>query len=324
MNVGNGVLKVRVLLIGDRGVGGIKSYAKTLSDCLKGFTPCFNLGEDELFIGRNGHDIRDWFQIRRIVREFRPDIIHVNKFSLMMLLYLKFFTQIPRVVSLHMSYDRRLSIKDRILFWALRPCYFLPVSSATWAGFRAHYPAAKGEVFFNPIRLALQDRESRAVARKDVIGMVGRNADAKDWPSFHRVAELVGGEAWNLGEKSYCPNASEKIAEMSVFVMTSKHEQMPTTMLECFLKRTPICGFIPKGGVRDVLALSNGALRSVFIDERDPYSLAEIAKRLLRDDAFRKAVIDDQCQILANHFDAEKNCRGQLMDVYRKVIARNV
>lgn len=107
---------------------------------------------------------------------------------------------------------------------------------------------------------------------------------------------------------------------MDVFVMTSKHEELPTTLLECFMMKTAACGFIPIGGVSDILDFSSGPLKEVFIRERDTSRLADIVMSLLNDDKKRRAVIEDGWQIAKRYFDAEKNCRGQLMDVYKRLV----
>ena len=203
--------------------------------------------------------------------------------------------------------------------------------------------------------------------------MVGRNADQKDWPAFHRVEELVKGKVsrfqgfkvsgfqgfkvsefqgfkvsglqglnlprtnqsnnqtisnqtissvdfLNAGEKSTC-DGREAIAKMDLFVMTSKHEELPTTVLECFALGTPVCGFIPVGGMSDILKFSTGPLREVFIAERSCEKLADIVMDLLAHPEKRQALIEDGRRILENHFDAEKNCRGRLMEIYEKCTA---
>ena len=171
-----------------------------------------------------------------------------------------------------------------------------------------------------------------------VIGMVGRSDPAKGWQSYAEVAgsikeveacgvgvdktealEKFGSAAEVVDWKGIQPNGREWIRKMNLFVLTSKHEEMPTVVLECFAERTPICGFIPEGGMSEILSYSNGALKEVFIAKRDCEKLAAIVERLLKDEALRRRVVEDGWQILTNHFDAERNCRGQLMDVYRRL-----
>ena len=174
---------------------------------------------------------------------------------------------------------------------------------------------------------------------KQVVGMVGRGDPAKGWVDFIEIAKATGLHLWGVGMKAeeailkfgeaaktidwkgQQPNGREWINKMDVFVLTSKHEEMPTVVLECFAERTAICGFIPEGGMSEILSYSTGPLKNVFIKERDTAKLAEIAMMLLSDEAKRRAVIEDGWQILVNHFDAEKNCRGQLMDIYCRLVS---
>lgn len=318
---------MRILYISDRGKGGIKNHVKCLLQCLKGVegVETYCIGEDEPFAGKSGHDFAEWKQIRRVIKTFKPDVIHLHTLPLLMCLYIKLFVRVPCFVSLHTPWDRKPPLKERILHWLVKPAYYLPVSSVTWTGFKQWFKGVKGETFFNPILItdAMRQRPVTIGLKGDapVIGAVGRNADQKDWPSFHRVADKVlearpGTAVWNLGEEGFCANANERIKDMDLFVMTSKHEQLPTTVLECFVSKTAICGFIPRGGTSDILSFSNGALKEVFIEERNCDKLAAIVLRLLGDDDLRRRVVEDGWQIVTRHFDAMKNCRERLMGVY--------
>ncbi len=344
-------LIMRILMLGDWGPGGILNHTKCL---LKELRACsdveiYCIGEDEPYVGgkHQGHDVRKLFQLRRVIKRFKPDVVHVQKFCIVNFIYLKFFTRIPRIVSLHMPYGGLRGWKGRALKWMMSPCYFIPVSSPTWDGFKSLYPDSKGEVFFNPISMAGIDVN---VVRKatewrngeaPVVGMVGRNADQKDWPKFSacmqsllRLNPLV--KCWGvgvdekaaeaLGEAGECvewkgpqKNGKEWIGKMDVFVITSKYEQLPTTVLECFAMQTPICGFIPDGGMTDILALSSGPLREVFLKERDSEKLAGVINRVLSDGELRKRLIEDGWQIVTKHFAAEKTVPEQLVPIYKKI-----
>lgn len=277
-----------------------------------------------LLNGKSGHDPRIISRFDEIVRDFKPDVIHAHGLPMIlaiaMLIRRTIFGKIYPIVSSIHTPTRKPSLSEKLRNRLLDKVvdYWLPVSNKTWVEFLKFHHDVKGEVFYNPLHVNYGCNLS--ISKKRVIGMVGRNADQKDWPSFHKVADLVGVEAWNLGENEFCSNARERIGQMTVFVMTSKHEQLPTTMLECFSMKTAICGFIPEGGTSDVLQYSNGALKEVFIEERSCEKLSEIVKRLLADEDLRNRVIEDGWQILTNHFDAEKNCRGRLMDIYKKML----
>ena len=372
---------MRILYITSGGPGGISSHVRCLTQCLKGIaeTAVCIVDRDEVLWRMleedgtpyyrcecaTGHDPALFFKVRHSVRDFRPDVIHLHGIQLLSALYLRLFTRIPRVCSIHTPSRRKPRWDRDILNRLVLPCYFLPVSTPTWDGFKSAYPKARGEVFFNPIRVESNNptisnptiQQSQIQQSNNfIVGMVGRNADQKDWPSFHKVEALVrrrfsdcligglldlrlfdcriGGmgasnnptilnqtissvEFLNAGEKELC-NGREAIARMDLFVMTSKHEQLPTTVLECFALGTPICGFIPVGGTSDILGFSKGPVREAFIAERNCEKLADIVMDLMAHPEKRQALVEDGRQILENHFDAEKNCRGQLMRVYEK------
>ena len=339
---------MKVLYISDRRMGGIVNHVKCLTECLPPEVERYVIGEygDEPFAGKSGHSIREWFQIRRVIKRFRPDVIHFNTIPLFMALYVKLFWKGGVVCSIHTPSNPKPRFSRRLVNWAVQPCYWLPVSDANWKRFKAYHPGVKGEVFYNPIKIARSDwvfgrrdqgkeGESNDQAIKQsnnfIVGMVGRNADVKDWPSFHRVEDKVKGrgegEQWsveflNAGEKEECDGRAA-IAKMDLFVMTSKSEELPTTVLECFMLGTPICGFIPVGGTSDILGFSKGPVRAAFISERDCDKLADIVMDLLSHPEKRQALVEDGRQILENHFDAEKNVRGQLMEIYKKVEGRD-
>ena len=338
---------MRVLMLGDWGPGGILNHTKCL---LRELWVCegveiYCIGEDEPYVGKRfqGHDIRKLFQLRRVIKRFKPDVVHVQKFCLVNFFYLKFFTRIPRIVSLHMPYGGLRGFKGRVLKWLMSPCYFLPVSSATWRSFLSLFPDSRGEVLFNPIRISDALEGERASLDKwkngdmPVVGMLGRNAEAKDWPMLGRLAmRLKKVEIWGVGVtaeeaasfgeeakhvhwKGPQSNGREWIRKLDLYVLTSKHEEMPTVVLECFAERTPICGFVPSGGMKEILSYSNGAFREVFIEERDSEKLATVVTRVLNDADLRRRLIEDGWQIVTQHFAAEKIVPEQLVPIYRKV-----
>ena len=323
---------MKVLYISDRRMGGIVNHVKCLTECLPPEVERYVIGEcgDEPFAGKSGHSIREWFQIRRVIKRFRPDVIHFNTIPLFMALYVKLFWKGGVVCAIHTPSNPNPRFSRRLVNWAVQPCYWLPVSDANWKRFKAYHPGVEGEVFYNPIRIEEVKVRGEGEQRREglfIVGMVGRNADQKDWPSFHKVAEKVKvrgeGEQWNVqflnaGENEPC-NGREAIAKMDLFVMTSKHEELPTTVLECFMLGTPICGFLPTGGTSDILQYSNGPLKNVFIKERDCEKLADIVMDLMAHPEKRQELVEDGRQILEGHFDAEKNVQGQLMRIYANV-----
>ena len=356
---------MRVLYVINTGlVGGLQAHVKCLMQSLAGVAEtavAINTEIDPKVVqmfeeaglnvyrlrGQSGHDWRVIGRFKRVLADFKPDVIHAHGLPFFCAVWLFFHRHAPIIHSLHTPPHKphgkgllEWFILDRLID------YWFPVSTSTWTEFRRWHPRAKGEVFFNPLRLSdFNNRTIRTIRTIEqsnnlIVGMVGRNADQKDWPSFHRVEELVESkfkcavksieqsnnpnnrtiatiEFLNAGEKTVC-NGREAIAKMDLFVMTSKHEQLPTTVLECFALGTPICGFIPVGGTSDILGFSKGPVREAFIAERDCGHLADIVMDILAHSEKRQALVEDGRQILESHFDAEKNCRGRLMEIYRR------
>ncbi len=339
---------MRVLYIINTGlIGGLQRHVLCLMESLKGIADTAVVINTEIepqvvdlfadngmklyrLHGKSGHDLRIVLRLHKILQDFKPDIVHAHGLPLYGLFYFCLFRRsIPIIHSLHTP--PTMPTLTTWLPWKLlemRIAYWLPVSSETWVRFLKWHPKVKGEIFFNPLRLRHENHSRLDVegwrGEGPVVGMVGRNDDQKDWPSFHKVEAIVKSRRpeitfFNAGENAIC-NGREMIGRMDLFIMTSKHEQLPTTVLECFECGTPICGFLPDGGTKDILHFSNGPVRDAFISNRDCSRLANLVEILLDNPSKRQAIVRDGWQILVNHFDAEKNCHGQLMDVYKRFV----
>ena len=159
---------MRVLLISDRLDGGIKRHVQTLRACLpREEVETYTIGEDEPFAGKNGHDIRELFQIRRVMHDFKPDIVHFHTAPFLILNYVKLchllsFRCRPKLIySCHTQTGYKPSLLSRILgLFDFCESYTLPVSQATWDGILKYNPKAKGEVFYNPIRIGTPRRRA--------------------------------------------------------------------------------------------------------------------------------------------------------------------
>mgnify|MGYP003571286020 CR=1 FL=1 len=319
--------------------------------------------------GCNGHDVRVLPRFIQLVRDFKPDVVHAHSGALIPYMVMRFFPEIALVQSVHGPSvsgaewaARRKSIAWKmktILSWILerKPDYYLPVSQATWDEFKIVHPNAKGEVFFNALNLdalpvagrsrgdhpADYGGQETADRGRKIIGMVGRMADVKDWPSFAKIARLVkahiadvevwgigASEEWahkNVGEDARYvkwfgsrQDARELIAQMDVFVLTSKYEQLPTTLLEAFALHVSVAGFLPEGGTSEVLALAQGCEAALMNKERDCGKAADAVIRILSDDALYDNMVREGDRIVHEYFDMKKLCATQLMEIYNRII----
>lgn len=307
--------------------------------------------------GKNGHDFKIYSRFKKLMSTFKPNVVHAHTTALLPFIALRSFKKVPVVLSIHgpSTTAEHNSLKWKIKSWLMnilqrRPDYYLPVSRATWIDFLKVCPTAKGEVLFNALNtaelpLAVEQRSGR------IIGMVGRMVAEKDWPSFLRIVANVlvrkpETEAWAIGdgpvradaevlwiklaaENDIDPkrlkwygsrqDARELIAKMDVFILSSKHEQLPTTMLEAFMLKTPVVGFLPMGGTNEVLALSKDTVALLNMD-RDVIKTASDVIRVMEDKSLRAEMTTEGYRIATEYFDMKKICATQLMLVYSHVI----
>ena len=149
---------MRILYISDRQDGGILRHVRCLRACLPPEVETYEIGHggDEEFAGRNGHDLREFWQIRRVVKEFKPDVVHFHIPALLMAVYVRFFANAPVVRSWHTPTTGKEGFKQRLMRWIFgQKCYYLPVSKRTWSGLLNWCRDIQGEVFYNPIRLGV-------------------------------------------------------------------------------------------------------------------------------------------------------------------------
>ena len=319
--------------------------------------------------GRNGHDVRVFPRFIRLLREFKPDVVHAHSVALLPYAAMRLFPKIALVQSVHgpSVSGAEWAARRKSIAWKIKsilsrileckPDYYLPVSQATWDEFKIVHPDAKGEVFFNALNLdalpvarrSRGDRptdcgDQRAVdGGRKIVGMVGRMADVKDWPSFAKIARLLkermtdvevwgvgASEEWareNVGEDAQYvkwfgsrQDAQELISQMDVFVMTSKYEQLSTTLLEAFAMHVPVAGFLPEGGTSEVLALAQGCEAALMNKERDCAKAADAVIRILSDDALYADMVREGDRIVHEYFDMKKLCATQLADVYKRLM----
>ena len=305
--------------------------------------------------GRNGHDLKIVPRFIELLREFKPDIVHAHSGAFLPYFVLNWFRRIPLVQSIHgpsasgEEYEaRRVNLKWKLKAFVSRlfertPDYYLPVSNATWDDFKSICPNAKGEVFFNALKLdGLPRAAKKDGAPKKIVGMVGRMASVKDWPSFSRVAAIVSsqrsdvefwgvgaGKAWareNVGEDAKYvrwfglrQDARDLIAQMDVFLTTSKHEQLPTTLLEAFAIGVPVVGFLPDGGTKEVVGLSDKT-SALLLKERDCQRLAVELIRVMDDKNLRESMSEEGYKIVNKHFDMKKLCSDKLISIYKRTL----
>jgi glycosyltransferase involved in cell wall biosynthesis len=218
--------------------------------------------------------------------------------------------------------------------------HFAGVSQSTLDTLLAYAPqvATRSSVIFNGLSLAdLAPRDPLGVRQElgiradaPIVCGVGRLAEQKDWGAFLDVCASIAtahpachflaiGDgplrdtlhrrsddlrlAKNLHWLGGRPDARRLLGASDLFLFTSVHEELPTTLLEAFAMRTPVVGFLPKGGTAEVLALSRGREPALLAQTRDCGRLVKACLSLLQNPAQARAMADEGYDLVHRHFD---------------------
>lgn len=171
----------------------------------------------------------------------------------------------------------------------------------------------------------IRDPAARAATRAELgfgaddelVGCVGRLVPQKGWDEFLDAAEALaairpaarfavvgdGPERASIEARIAAgplagrariagahPDGARAIAAFDLFLMTSRHEESPTTLLEAFAAGTPVVAFPCPGGMAEIAAAwAEFASADWAIETRDPVVAARVADGLLNDPARSEA-----------------------------------
>ena len=308
---------------------------------------------------RSGHAPGLLPRFCRLLPEVKPDIVHFHELHLLPGLAMSLFRRIPLVYSEHCSIlDAPNPGATRILWAAVgrRIDHVFPVSRHTGRMLSDHLgiPASRMTAVYNGLDVdhlnTEQGRKDRSLLSVSpefkIVGGVGRLAAQKDWNAFlqvarhllsvrddvrfvvvgdgplreelHRTAERFGvsGKTRWLGSRR---DAFALLHEFDVFLFTSAHEELPTTLLEAFAARTPVAGFIPRGGTTEILRLCKSP-PGVFLRQRSPEALAKAVNDLLNNPRQARAMAGRGLEVVREHFNMRK-IAARVVDIYRSLVA---
>lgn len=291
---------------------------------------------------RSGHDLASVGRLRLLMAQVRPDVVHEHEGRLLPLVVLNVLCRRPALIHTeHCSLDASPSRwRDRVLYGliASRACTITAVSSATAAAVSRLLPwsSRKVEVVRNGVDIsrlrppADLRKELGLPAAAQLVGSVGRLAKQKGWFDLievgkrmvrrsSRVHVVIGGDGPlqeelkkavdETGVASHFhllgarPDGDAVIAGLDLFLLTSYHEEMPTTVLEALGQGTPIAGFIPDGGYSEILAVAGRREVAVALPTRNLDDLAHEAARLLDHSGRRDRFTDVGRSLVREHFD---------------------
>lgn len=303
----------------------------------------------------HGHALPILWRFWRVIRRYRPDILHGHVTSLLVGLVGR-MVACRYVETVHGIADPGHSLR-RGRGWGR---FFRP---AVWhacyisEGVRATANAIlKSSVVYNPLSLPssadsvgmLQRRLGLPVDTR-CIGTSCRLAAVKDPEAFIRVFCLVlerradiqavvmgDGDAdliqrcraivWEKGLASrvhfmgYVSDAATLCRDLSCFVMTSRREGMPTALLEAMAAKTPIAFMEGEGGLIDLAELNRteGPI-GVVAPKGDEAALADGILCLLDHPEEARAMAERAFEVGMRHFSVE-SVAAKLMSVYQEVL----
>lgn len=305
---------------------------------------------------RSGHDPRLLWRFPRLIKALSPAMVHFHELHLIPLLVLCFCRRVRVLDSEHCSLRQCPNLFLTRVIWILlgwRIQRIFPVSRDTAQQLASLIGIAQGRmrVIHNGIDVgqiqqrikAYRQRRQPGNGRMKVIGGVGRLARQKDWDAFLETAQVLSqlrsdlrfvivgdgplrselaakAAALGLAERvtwyGFRDDAVELMSEFDVFLLTSLHEELPTTLLEAFAAGVPVAGFVPEGGVQEILDSAPGKVGR-FVTERSPRLLADAVQVLLerRDEAKRMAA---RARTLVEQRFSMAGIAAELMSEYRR------
>ena len=310
---------------------------------------------------KRGFDPRAFVGLRKAVRKYRPCVVHSHEMHSMSALAIVSLRGVVRVHTEHCSYANSPSqIKSRIVWRTLSSQFdrILGVSQNTrqsivQAGLVSR---ERTEVLPNAIDLQSLPARNTTCLHKELgiskdhhlIGMAGRLAEQKDWRSFLQVCALIARREDSarfvaigdgpqkaqlhdlacelaIGDRvhwlGWRDDALRLLGGLDVFLLTSYHEELPTTLLEALAMETPVVGFLPGGGTEDVLQHTPDSPPAILLPQRDCEQLASLACKILNDPIRADQLRAQGKAVVHRHYDM-KSVAKKLVGTYSDLLEK--
>lgn len=300
----------------------------------------------------NGHKFAIFPRLRRVLLEFRPDVIHIHVCSLFVKVYLCFCWKYSGVITTVHGIIKKPSLVTRMLNGMLSSSYVF-VSQ----GVANHCTWLSGDVIYNSIVTSGNSIPSGrlhnllGLSREcKIIGTVCRIAKIKNPDAFVKIMTLVlkanqschavvigDGEEYsmqdllNMPQQSgvvnrfhllgYRSDARELIPDFDCFIMTSKSEGMPTSALEAISSGVPLALWRGLGGLKDLEELNRLKEYAVIGNQGDIDYMVREVLRLISDTKEHDRLSDNARNVFLENFTLE-NLLSKIIDKYNGVSAR--
>lgn len=306
----------------------------------------------------NGHACAILPRFAAVLRTFRPDVVHAHVMALMERVVLAtWMRHIPVVWTVHGIADPVAHPTFKMRLEALLARIFRVRSDEVCyisQGVRAAARNPSYPVIYNPIDM--DSKITRGTLRRELgvgadaklVGTACRLADVKNPPAFTRVmcsvlqsvptahavvigsgtAELQAELAGIVAERrvadrfhflGYRANARELVADLDCFVLTSRREGMPTSVLEAMAAQVPVAMWTGEGGLGDLAELERTEAPALLLAEQgDENGLVDRICSLWGTDGAGLRLAERAQALCRRHFSLD-TVTAQLEKVYHTV-----
>lgn len=335
------------------GVVTLHSWGALNDELKKAGVKCWSLGCE------NGHQLKVVRRFWRVMREFRPQIVHDHVMAFWESVLLRWvFRDVRTVNTIHGVGDSvahvtlRMRLERLMFMFALRKRdAYIFISKGVRDVLAGTDSAAA--VVYNPISFntaAESSPENRERRNVKVVGTACRFAAQKNLEVMVRVMAAVvkrcpNVEAWMIGDGpdavlnnrlrdivkaehvesnieflGYQKDVLSLVSKMDCFLMTSHWEGMPTSLLEAMSVKTPIAFMVGDGGLQDLAEMNRVEGPFAVVAERgDESAMADGVCGLLNDAAQSAAYAERAFEVGRRHFDLPVVAR-QIKEVYEKCL----
>ncbi len=323
---------------------------------------------------RNGHRLPILWRFWKVMRTFKPDIVHGHVIAFFVGVVLKLcFNKCKKVITIHGIGDHFVKVpseqkrKKKLGFGLgsirrfLTPrmdytCYISKGVERAFAGSQKSHSTV-----YNPM-----DVKSLDISRFQVhdilglshetplIGTACRFAEQKAPLVFTSVmckilqsrtemhAAIMGSgeaiveakmrsivEACGVAERfhflGYQENASQLVASLNCFIMTSHWEGLPTTLLEAMVVGTPIAFMEGEGGLIDLAEMnrSEEGPFAIVVPKGEIVQMAEKILQLLENKSEAQVMTQRARALSVKYFSTEQVVR-QLQAIYRLLLQESI
>lgn len=118
----------------------------------------------------------------------------------------------------------------------------------------------------------------------------------------------------------YRSDASQLVSDMDCFVMTSHSEGMPTSLLECFVARTPVALFEGNGGLKDIAILNKKEQPiAVMVRAGDTICMSNKIEEIINYPEYAKRMTEKAYKVAKANFDVNNVC-GKIHNIYKTLL----